>query len=289
MTQLAITDITPAFGAEIEGLDTAAPLSPEDERLVRSTFDARSLLLFRGLTDLTAAYQSYLASAVLGQVDSAGAGEKDDDTAYFVSNRRSGGGAPYGRLLFHSDMMWADTPFQVLTLYALEVEDPVVPTMFTSAAAAWETLASEERARVERLHAVHVTGQQVRGDDSDGELLQPVREHVQSATKPIAFTHPRTGRTVLYVSQMMTGKIDELPDDESEEVLGRLFAHLYDPAALWTHTWRNGDLVMWDNLAMQHARGNVAIEGPVRTLRKVIAPRTALSKRVESPKFSKVS
>jgi hypothetical protein len=47
------------------------------------------------------------------------------------------------------------------------------------------------------------------------------------------------------------------------------------------HEWRRGDLVVWDNLAVQHARGNVEIEGPERTLRKVIGPvpvQTGISK-----------
>jgi taurine dioxygenase len=284
---LTITDITAAFGAEISGVDPSKRLSATDERLLQQTFDERGVLLFRDLHELSPAYQNYLASTVIAMENAAGEGEKDDDTAYFVSNKRGGGGAPYGRLLFHSDMMWAENPFQVLTLYALEVEDPVVPTTFTSATNAWNTLPDELRARVAELHAVHQTGQQMRGDEQKGELLQPQRERMQTSTKPIAHTHPRTGRTILYVSQMMTGKVAELAEPESEELLDALFAHLYSPAAVWTHEWRNGDLVMWDNLSIQHARGNVEVEGPVRTLRKVIAPRAAIRK-LESPKFSKV-
>ena len=55
-------------------------------------------------------------------------------------------------------------------------------------------------------------------------------------------------------------------------VLEDVFAHLYDPAARLEHHWRNRDLVVWDNLAIQHARPNVVVEGPARTLRKVASP-----------------
>lgn len=44
----------------------------------------------------------------------------------YVSNKRADGGAPYGRLLFHSDTMWSDDPIEVLSLYAIEVEQPAV-------------------------------------------------------------------------------------------------------------------------------------------------------------------
>jgi taurine dioxygenase len=63
-----------------------------------------------------------------------------------------------------------------------------------------------------------------------------------------------------------------LGPDESEELLEELFQYLYAPANLLEHVWRNGDLVVWDNFAVQHARANVRTDGPARTLRKVYSP-----------------
>jgi taurine dioxygenase len=185
-------------------------------------------------------------------------------------------------------MMWSNTPFQVLTLFGVDVEQPAVPTAFVSMGRAWDTLPEDLCERVDGLHARHVTGQRARGGYDDEELLQPMREHEQSTTTSIGHRHPRTGRTLLYVSQMMTREIVELPADESESLLEELFAHLYEPAHVWEHEWRDGDLVAWDNLAIQHARSDVRADGPARTLRKVIAPMSAVS-RLETPKFSKVN
>jgi taurine dioxygenase len=287
MTKLEIRDLTPAYGAEVVGLDPAVELDDEDIALLRRAFDERGILVFRGI-DIDDKYQQYLAKLVIGHDGPTGDGEDVDAAdAFFVSNRETDGGAPFGRLLYHSDMMWADEPFHVLTLYGLEVEPPVVPTAFTSAALAWDTLSDDLRARVEGKHAVHMTGQRDRGGAPEGELLQPIRENVQSTTQPIGRAHPRTGRTLLYVCQMMTDNIPELPADESEALLEELFAHLYDEAITWEHEWHQGDLVMWDNLAMQHARPVVDEDGPVRTLRKVIAPKPTI--QAETPKFRKVS
>jgi alpha-ketoglutarate-dependent taurine dioxygenase len=287
---IELRDLTPAFGTEVVGLDANVPLGDDDAQVLRAAFDERGLLLFRGLHDLPASYQADLASRVLGLVDAGFTGSTDDDGGgYFVSNKRPGGGAPYGRLLFHSDMMWGDHPFQVLSLYGLEVEQPSVPTSFVSAADAWDTLPDGLRARVGDREAIHATGQQMRADEAEGELLQPQRERVQTARKPVAWTHPRTGRTLLYVSQMMTREIDGLAAEESEALLSELFAHLYAPERVWSHDWHQGDLVLWDNLAIQHARSDVRVDGPVRTLRKVIAPKQALADRPEAPTFAKVA
>ena len=98
--------------------------------------------------------------------------------------------------------------------------------------------------------------------------------------------HPRTGKTVLYASQQMTSGIDGLAPDESEALLDELFAHLYRSDVVYEHEWRNHDLVAWDNIAVQHARPNVTLEGPVRTLRKVFAPIPPRTANPSKPKFA---
>ena len=71
----------------------------------------------------------------------------------YVSNTEPDGGSPYGRLLFHSDMMWSDLANQVPSLFAVEAEQPSTPTVFASTTLAWDTLPDDLRARVEGLHA----------------------------------------------------------------------------------------------------------------------------------------
>ena len=70
----------------------------------------------------------------------------------------------------------------------------------------------------------------------------------------------------------MTKNITEFSSEESEDLLEELFAHLYRPEVILKHVWRNGDLVVWDNLAIQHGRSNVTTSGPARTLRKIGLP-----------------
>jgi alpha-ketoglutarate-dependent taurine dioxygenase len=118
-------------------------------------------------------------------------------------------------------------------------------------------------------------------------VLVSTFENAQMRTTPIGMRHPRTGETVLYVSQQQTREIDGLPESESEALLEELFSHLYRAEALYEHDWRNGDLVAWDNIAIQHARPNVTLEGPVRTLRKVFAPIPPRSAKPTPPRFAK--
>jgi alpha-ketoglutarate-dependent taurine dioxygenase len=280
MAQLEVRDLMPGFGSEVTGLDPHQPLDDDTRRALRQLFDERGLLVFPGL-DISWDEQAAIADAMIGE--SRPSGGPANGTATYVSNKEPGGNAPYGKLLFHSDMMWHPTPFQVLSLYGAEVGQPSVPTTFTSAAATWDRLPAALQARAARLHAVHNTGQQMRGGD-DEDLLVPQRAQEQMTTTLLGHRHPRTGRTVLYVSQMNTSEIPELSHDESEALIEDLFSYLYDPAELYEHAWKQGDLVLWDNLAIQHGRPNVALDGPPRTLRKIVSPIPNI--KAESPTFS---
>jgi alpha-ketoglutarate-dependent taurine dioxygenase len=271
---LTITPLPAAFGAEVTGLDPSTVPDDETRAQLRAAFDAHGVLVFRGLA-LGREMQTYLTELVCGEDDLGEeklAGDAKRQSTFYISNRIEDAAAPFGRLMWHSDGMWSDHPFGVISLFGEAIEPPVPPTRFVSTTRAWDTLPSELRERVERASAVQVPGPENfthrRGDD-DGDLVQPVRDGDYSVTKPVAFTHPRTGRSLLFVSQQMTSHIDGVEQEESEEILEALFQHMYADDNILEHDWTEGDLVLWDNLACQHARPDVKIESSVRTLRKV--------------------
>jgi taurine dioxygenase len=68
---------------------------------------------------------------------------------------------------------------------------------------------------------------------------------------------------------MMTVEILGLGRVESDALLDALFDELYAPANVHEHRWRRGDLVIWDNLALQHARSRLDADEP-RILRRVV-------------------
>jgi len=290
MTELQLRELTPAFGTEITGLDPAAALDDHDTRArLQQLFDTRGVLVFRDL-DIDEPTQANLIRMLIRMgplgPDETASGRPAGET-FYVSNKEENGGAPFGRLLFHSDMMWSDHTFKVLSLYAVEVEPPVSPTLFASAAHAWSTLPDDLRIRVESLEAVQGHAEQERaraGDDPD--VLVSTFENAQTRSTPIGMRHPHTGEMLLYVSQQQTRDITGLSPSDSEALLEELFQHLYRAESLYEHDWRNHDLVAWDNIAIQHARPNVTLEGPVRTLRKVFAPIPPRGAKPAPPRFA---
>jgi alpha-ketoglutarate-dependent taurine dioxygenase len=179
--------------------------------------------------------------------------------------------------------MWAAEGFEVLSLYGVEVEQPAAPTSFISGTNAWKTLPADLRARVEGLKVRHIAGGIRRGDVTD--VLVAAVERPPSTITDLAHRHPRTGETILYACEQMTKEVLGMEPEESERLLEEVFAHLYDPKSCFDHEWREGDFVVWDNLALQHARQNVLAEGPARTLRKAASPMPKL-KADELPMYS---
>jgi alpha-ketoglutarate-dependent taurine dioxygenase len=291
MANLHVTELSPGFGVEISGVEPAIPLAADVIAELRNLFDTRGLLVFRDM-DADLRFQNYLSLLLIGEDPLANPAKSLDSPAarrqVLVSNREEGSSAPVGRLLYHSDYMWRDDVFRLLSLYGLEVEQPTSPTMFVSAMHGWDTLPDDLRARVEGLYAIH--GQNASYQErsgGDGDVLVSTFDDVETIRLPIGHRHPRTGRTVLYVTPQFTQRIDGLPEAESETLLNELFDHLYRPEAEVQHQWRERDLVIWDNIALQHARPNITYEGPARTLRKTFAP-PAGANGSKRPKFSTV-
>jgi len=66
--------------------------------------------------------------------------------------------------------------------------------------------------------------------------------------------HPETGRRMLYLGRRRNAYLMGLDLEESERLLDALWAHAERPALCWTHRWRVGDLVIWDNRCTMHRR-----------------------------------
>ena len=273
MEDLRVSDIRAEFGSVVSGLVPSVPLDAETCTQLRKLFDERSLLVFRNL-DADVTFQTYLTNMLIGE-DASVPEDLPIMEDFYVSNERPKSAAPFGRLMYHSDSQWAKDWCFALSLYGEKVEQPAVPTMFVSSVLGWDTLPEDLRARAQRHMVIHQHDPETYRKRAAGDpevLVNDLKASENSPPHPIVISHPRTGQKLLYVSQQMTRNVEGLSEQESDELLGALFDHLYAPGKELAHHWHQGDLVVWDNLALQHARPNVQSEGPARTLRKTIAP-----------------
>lgn len=122
------------FGAEILGLDPASVLGDDSIRRLRALFDEHGLLVFRNV-DLDFFAQQALVDELVGAEPSLIGGKTVDGLVveeYHVTNEVEGAYVGTGRLLFHSDAMWSDAPFELISLYGVRVDAQATPTMFAN-------------------------------------------------------------------------------------------------------------------------------------------------------------
>ena len=72
------------------------------------------------------------------------------------------------------------------------------------------------------------------------------------AVHPVVVAHPDTGLPILFVNDIFTRGIMNLPPEESDAILPFLIRHVSRPEFTYRHSWSEGDVVVWDNRSTQH-------------------------------------
>ena len=229
------------FGVEVTGLDVRGASDADRAQLVAAFFDEH-LVLVRDQAELSIDNQLAFASwfgTIRTPSREIHPHLQDTDLRYtYLSNVRADGtGGANTELVPHQDYSFAE-PVGAICLYALEVSATGGETGFIDAAAAYTRLTPALRARIGDIDAVHVE-RFARG---------PVPSRVRH---PVVLHHPVTGIPILFVNPLFTESIAATGD---EALLGELQASFDAPAIQYWHRWRPGDLLIWDNLVLQHAR-----------------------------------
>lgn len=241
------------FGVEIER-DLAQPLTAGEAEQFRSLFREHGLLLARGQS-LTMERQRELC-ALLGPILL-----REGENGY-MSNE--GGGPSASELNWHSDAAYTEHPFDALSLHALDVVDGASSTRFSSAQIALpDDLHAALAGREQEMIAPHYTVLAEMTCDQRDPVAQ------KRGVMPALYVNPHNGRTCVWVNAMQTARLRGMEWEESRDLLHEVYDHLYAPANVYEHRWRNGDLIIWDNIALQHMRGNVEGVGK-RLLQRVI-------------------
>ena len=178
---------------------------------------------------------------------------------YVIGNVEENGrpiGDPSVGRLWHSDQSFLPHPAIGSLLYGVECPAEGADTLFANMYKAYDALPPELRRRIEHLHAVHSFSEYYEAlrdrDPTQPELTDSRRALYPDVVHPLVRRNPRTGRKALYVNPGYAIAIAELPGQEGEQLLSELCEHCSRDEFVYAHNWRNGDLVFWDNLAVNH-------------------------------------
>ncbi len=267
---MIIEKLNDALGARITDIDLSQPLEDAVFREIHNAWLEHLVVVFPG--QALAEEDQLRFTALFGElggrnrrVAAAEGGRVSHPGIMLVSNIREDGkpigSLPDGEMMFHSDGAYARRPFRYTFLYALEIPSIGGNTIFANLYSAYDALPAAMKKQLARCTAEHVYYAGTVQKDKPSDSLTGSRIH------PLFIAHEETGRTAIYASRLLTIRIPELPEDESDDVLEQLFDHMEKPEFLYEHVWTPGDFLMWDNRCLNHARTDFAA-GERRLLRR---------------------
>ena len=265
MSQMEIRSSGGPIGAEITGIDVSRPVADADFAAIEAALDRYAVIVIRDQSLTGAQLADFARRFGPLQINVRAEANADESPEVFWVSNVTKDGKPVGShdagRYWHSDLCYLERPSRMTLLHALEVpeKDGVVygDTQFAGAAAAYDALPAATKARLDGLKAAN--GYRYMWNRKALEFgKRPVlsekelEKYPPDAIHPVVRTHPKTGRKCLYVCDGYTHRILGIPEEESAALLRELFAHAVKPAFLYSHKWRVGDLLMWDNCAVQH-------------------------------------
>ena len=244
--------LSETVGAEITGLDISGPLSTETVVAVKAAFERHHLLLFRGFDlspDQQARFARYFGGTSQRELNKQTA--ENDDNQY-VSNTRPDGIFGKGELDFHIDQLFLEEPLKALILFAVEIPEHGGGTKFLNTQAVYDAMPDTLRERLQGLKCRRARAYDKKTSADwnvvDADVDSPSWIH------PLLWSDPRNGKHAIWVNKLTTLGVEDMEAEESAELIAEVRSHFYNKDFAYEHDWRTGDMILWDNLVLQHAR-----------------------------------
>jgi alpha-ketoglutarate-dependent 2,4-dichlorophenoxyacetate dioxygenase len=256
---MELVPLGPGFGVEVRGvglLDVA--IDADAYKAVRAAFEEYSLLVFRDqpiADDIQVAYSRAFGPLELTKASSLG---QNSFYSRLTNNLKGKIVPPDHRqvLVAKANALWhTDSSFKKIPALASVLTARVLPgdggeTEFTSTRLAWERLPSDMQSRLKDSVATHSyanSRDQIHPDlatEMERKALPPVRWRLN-------WRNPANDRRALYVASHAYA-IEGMDDRDARQLLAQLLDEATRQEFVYSHKWREGDAVMWDNRAMLH-------------------------------------
>jgi taurine dioxygenase len=215
---IEVTPVTPAIGAQVDGLDLREPLSNEQAGEVHEALMRHLVLFFRG-QDLTEDEQLGFASNFGPPVSASINKQRDPDALLFVTLEDSADSPPQSDR-WHTDVAFVAEPPDIAVLNMRDTPPFGGDTMWLSLYAA--------------------------------EYLDEVLKRFENVQHPLVRVHPVTGRKALFMCGSYMRGIVGMHPDESAALLALLESRLHDPNLQCRWRWQQYDVAMWDERCTNH-------------------------------------
>jgi alpha-ketoglutarate-dependent 2,4-dichlorophenoxyacetate dioxygenase len=280
---IELRNLHPLFVAEASGVDLGQPIDASTIRAIWDAIDRYAVLVFPDQRVTDAQLRDFAArfgeleigrSAARGgrrrleipQIGDISNLDEDNQVRGLDDRRRLDS---LGNRLWHTDASYMPVPVVLGMLHAVTVPPASAlgggETEFADMRAAYDALPDATKAAIDGLIVQHDVFWS-RGQIGFTEFPPGERENYPPSPQRLVRLHPGSKRKTLYLSAHASHVIG-WPIADGRLLLLDLNAHATQPAFVYRHEWRVGDLVIWDNRCTMH-RGRAHDETQPRDLRR---------------------
>lgn len=248
--------LSPAGGIEFLGADLSQPTTVELAAQIHQALLDHQIVVVRG--QALTKEQQYNFTLNFGELEEHVARHSDGryGLVHSVTNLDRDGN-PTGALdtrgnyFWHTDKSYHAVPSLMTMLHAVELPPEGGNTQFANMVLAYRALPDSMKERLAGLRAIHSWEASRLASGSKPASEEEKRER-PPVSHPIVRTHPETGEKALYMGTHAAGGVEGLGAEEGRALLAELLTHATQPQFIYTHPWRQGDLIVWDNRALLH-------------------------------------
>jgi taurine dioxygenase len=255
--------ITDTFGVEVQGA-RLPELSDAQFAELYALWKTHGVMLVRGQESMTDA-QFEAFSKRFGKLDpppNQGVGRKNVPgfpDLYVVSNEVDRSGDPLGALgyseaVWHTDMSYLPVPPIASMLWAIKLPAWGGNTWAAGMCAAYENLPPALKEKAKRLWIKHDGTRDSGGNVRQGVVDDPNPKTAKGHPHPAVIRDPGTGKPALFLGRRPRAYVMGLELDESEALLDELWKCAVQPANVYEHRWKVGDVLIWSNYSAMHRR-----------------------------------
>jgi alpha-ketoglutarate-dependent 2,4-dichlorophenoxyacetate dioxygenase len=279
---VSIRPLHPVFGGEVAAIDCRRPLDPSEVAAVEAGMDRYAVLVFReqfladdeqlAFTRHFGELEGYRTPGHIRRRDEQrlGPGMADfsnlDKTGNIIAGDDRVWFFKLADRLWHSDSSFRPVPAKYSLLSGRVLPSWGGNTEFADMRAAYDALDARTKAEIEELVCLHslIYSRQAIGftelTPEETAAFRPVRQR-------LVRTHPVSGRKSLFLSAH-AGAIEGWTVPEARMFLRDLTEHATQHEFVYSHAWRPGDLVMWDNRQTMHRARRFDDRREIRDVRR---------------------
>lgn len=153
---------------------------------------------------------------------------------------------------WHSDHSHQQDAPRGTMLYALQLPSSGGNTSFTNQHAAYKGLPEDKQELAKRLRVHHIYNSPYAPRKMQALSPEEQKHAAPEAWHPLARPHPVDGRLAIFLNPIRTVSIKGMEEKAAQELLGEMLEHSTQPQYRYSHQWRQGDVLIWDNPQALH-------------------------------------